>query len=213
MAKSSVRSSEKAPIKKYSNRRINYLVNQKFQWRYTWYLLSTVVLATLLTGGVTAYFLNQNYGIFNRLAYLHAPDLLPQLEREQVWINTFLLAFFIALVSFNLLYGLKMTSRIAGPVMILRRHIRGLARGLFFQRVIRVRETDEFRDLIESYNYLYKSLRAQINRDIKKLEEAVESSKESHVREQLLSLLNEKKSQVSESDVEILPAHGSRHVS
>src|SRR5690606_10785907 len=126
------------------HRRINFLVNQRFQWRYTSYLVTTVILATLLTGGVTAYFLNQNYGIFTRLAYLHAPDILPQLEREQIWINTFLVAFFITLVSFNFFYGMKMTSRIAGPIVILKRHIRSLSRGMFSNQPLRVRESDEF---------------------------------------------------------------------
>jgi hypothetical protein len=183
-----------------SNRRLNFLVNERFQWRYTSYLVLAVILATLLTGGVTAYFLNQNYGIFTRLAYLHAPDLLPQLEREQVWINTFLVAFFITLVSFNFFYGLKITSRIAGPIVILKRHIRTVSRGMFSNPALRVRESDEFKDLIESYNYLFKSLQAQVRRDIKYLTHALDQNDMGKARETLLQILEEKKSQLKSAD-------------
>lgn len=202
------------------NRRINFLVNERFQWRYTSYLVITVTLATLLTGGVTAYFLNQNYGIFTRLAYLHAPDLLPQLEREQIWINTFLVAFFITLVSFNFFYGLKMTSRIAGPIVVLKRHIRSLSRGMFSSPGLRVRESDEFRDLIEAYNYLFKALQAQIRRDVKCITEAMDYSDPKKTRETLVKLLDEKKAQLavpetnpSVTSAPIEPSHASRHVS
>ncbi len=184
-------------------RDLGFLVNERFQWRYTSYLVTTVILATLLTGGVTAYFLNQNYGIFTRLAYLHAPDILPQLEREQIGVNTFLVAFFIALVSFNFVYGLKMTSRIAGPIVILKRHIRTVSRGMFFNLPLRVRETDEFSDLIDAYNYLFKTLQAQIRRDILMITKALDFNDEKKSRETLIKILDEKKSQLLQPQSEI----------
>ena len=194
-------------------RRLAALVNQQFQWRYTWYLISTIVLATLFTGGITAYLLNQNYGIFNRLAFLHAPDLLPQLEREQVWINTFLVAFFFGLVTFNLVFGLRMTSRIAGPLMILKRHIRSLTQGRFFSQPLRVRESDEFHDLIKAYNYLYLSLQAQIRRDSQKLEKAMEEPDPKKIRALLVEILEMKKRQITDPRAEPVATGDSHHAS
>lgn len=202
------------------SRRLSFLVNQRFQWKYTWYLVVTIMIATFLTGGVTAYFLNQNYGIFTRLAQHHAADLLPQLEREQLWINSFLVAFFITLVSFNLIYGLRMTSRIAGPMMVLKRHIRSLCNGFFFGPILRVRESDEFKDIIDSYNYLYQSLRAQIKRDIKIISEAIDDNDKRKANQILEQLLDEKKAQLDiqtqisgDRDESSEPTPSERHVS
>jgi hypothetical protein len=194
-------------------KRVNFVINERFQWRYTRYLVTSVFFATLITGGVTGYFLNQNYEIFNRLAYLHAPDLLPQLEREQVWINTFLFAFVITLIGISLFFGLRMTSRMAGPVMVLKRHLKSLASGMFFQRPSRVRENDEFKDLIETYNYLYFSLQAQIKKDVKVLSKALQQKDSKLVDEALRQLLEEKRSQLNASDASSEPNSGSRHVS
>lgn len=205
----------KTPYKgqSFHNRRINYVINEKFQWRYTRYLVTSVFFAALITGGVTGYFLNQNYGIFNRLAYLHAPDLLPQLEREQIWINSFLIAFVLALITISLIFGLRMTSRIAGPVMILKRHLSSLARGMFSQRVIRTREADEFKDLIDIYNYLYQSLQAQIRKDVKLLRKVL-SNRDSESNEEILKqMLQEKQSQITSNDDALDPSDDSRHVS
>lgn len=205
----------KTPYKgqSFHNRRINYVINEKFQWRYTRYLVTSVFFAALITGGVTGYFLNQNYGIFNRLAYLHAPDLLPQLEREQIWINSFLIAFVLALITISLIFGLRMTSRIAGPVMILKRHINSLARGMFSQRVIRTREADEFKDLIDIYNYLYQSLQAQIRKDIKLLKKVLSDRNSESNDEILKQMLQEKQGQLTSSDEAPDPSGDSRHVS
>lgn len=205
----------KAPYKgqPFHNKRLNYVINERFQWRYTRYLVTSVFFAALITGGVTAYFLNQNYGIFNRLAYVHAPDLLPQLEREQIWINTFLVAFVITLISISLIFGLKVTSRIAGPVMVLKRHLRALTIGMLSQRSIRTREKDEFKDLIDIYNYFYQSLQAQVKKDVKTINKILTERNSKFTDEKLREMLEEKKVQLSAIDGETGPARDSHHAS
>ncbi len=201
----------------FHNKRLNYLINERFQWRYTRYLVSSVFFASVITGGVTGYFLNQNYDIFNRLALLHAPDLLPQLEREQVWINTFLFAFVLTMLIGSLIFGLRMTSRIAGPLMILKRHFKSLSWGMFFQRPIRVRDSDEFGDLIESYNYFYRSLQTQIRKDLKVLYKVLNENDQDFTREELKRLVEEKQTQLTtpftETSEQTEPSSESRHVS
>jgi methyl-accepting chemotaxis protein len=185
--------------KSFHHKRLNFVINEKFQWRYTSYLVTSVFFAAVITGGVTGYFLNQNYSIFNKLAYFHAPDILPQLEREQIWINSFLVAFVLTIILTSLYFGLRMTSRIAGPMFVLRRHLRQLSNGMFFQAQIRTRDSDEFRELIETYNYFYQSMRAQIQRDINVLTRAMVES-DDKARDIVLSgLLKEKQTQLNPS--------------
>lgn len=179
------------------HKRLTFVINEKFQWKYTRYLVTSVFFAALITGGVTGFFLNQNYGIFNNLAFLHAPDILPQLEREQIWINSFLVAFVATIILSSLYFGLRMTSRIAGPMFVLSRHLRQLSKGMFFQGPIKTRDSDEFRELIETYNYFYKSMQAQISKDIRVLSKALVESDPLIRQMTLTSLLKEKQTQIN----------------
>lgn len=208
-----------SPRGSFHHKRLNFVINEKFQWRYTSYLVTSVFFAAVITGGVTGYFLNQNYGIFNNLAFFHAPDILPQLEREQIWINSFLFAFVVTIILTSLYFGLRMTSRIAGPMFVLRRHLKQLSKGMFFQGQIRTRDSDEFRELIETYNYFYQTMRAQIQKDIKVLTRAMTESDREKRDVVLSELLKEKQTQINpaksliETSSSSGPNSDSRHAS
>jgi hypothetical protein len=144
-------------------------IDRRFQLRYTLLLIGASALGVLLASIPTFYFINQNYEIFSDLAYQHAPDLLSHLEQERRWINTTLLAIFVGLFTLFTLLGHKMTARIVGPIKILQNHLHKVSRGYWFIRPIRIRDDDEFQDLIDSYNYFYASLRVEARDDLEKL--------------------------------------------
>ncbi len=149
--------------------RDEFSLQRRFQWRYTFYLVGAVCFAMLLAGGPTLFFLNHNYQIFIDLAYDHFPELLDTLERERIFINGFLISTLVGVVVFCVFLGLRMTSRIIGPVAVLERHLQKLARGQWYHPKVRIRSADEFHQLIESYNYFYSSLQHQVAHDLDRL--------------------------------------------
>ncbi len=144
---------------RFRSRKIQ-IIRSGFQWRYSTYLLMAVVVSTIIGTGPVYYFLNQNYDIFISLAYKTSPEIVENLERERVWINGLLITTLIGIATMSLLFGLKITARIIRPLMVLENHIERLIKGRMDQPELRLREGDEFHELIQSYNYLYKSLKA-----------------------------------------------------
>jgi HAMP domain-containing protein len=176
------------------------LVDSEFQWKYTGYLLGAVTLAILFAGGTCYYFLQQNYSIFYKLSYMHSPDLIENLAREQLWLNSFLFSTIVGLITFTLFIGLRMTARIAGPVIALKKHLRELTKGKFSADPLHVRSDDEFHDLIDTYNYFALFLKAQVKADLERLEEAFKSSYDSWAQQQLAEMIAEKRQQLNVPD-------------
>ena len=131
----------------------------------------SMVIAASTLGMIAAvlpiyYFLDQNYRIFTDLAYQYSPGLLEHLERERIWVTSLLFSGFAGLTVFFLFLSFKFTNRIVGPLRVLRNHLRRLSRGCWYMSPVKIRDTDEFHDLIEAYNYFYESWRTHIRRDI-----------------------------------------------
>ena len=145
------------------------LVDREFQVRYTLMILGAAMGGILLAIGPMYFFLNQNYQIFAELAIKEAPSLLTSLEREQSWMNTLLIATFIGTTVYFTIFGLKITNRLIGPLRVMKNHLHQLCRGNFHQSPITVRDTDEFQDLVETYNYFYNSFRQNLRRDLEML--------------------------------------------
>ncbi len=146
--------------------RQSHLVDSDFQLRYTLIIVGAAALGVISVTGPIYYLVNQNYKIFFDLAFDTAPDLLENLARERVWINSILLSAFIGLVGFFTFLGLRMTNRIIGPLKVLKNHLKLLSRGHWKQRQIKIRNQDEFQDLINAYNYFYGSFRANMQKEL-----------------------------------------------
>jgi len=117
-----------------------------------------------------SYFINENYDVFIRLAYDYAPNILGHLEKEQIWLNSLLFSMFVGLVVFFTIFGFKLTARMIGPIQIVKNHLKQLSRGKWFNQEIKIRDKDEFHELIEEYNYFYKSFRKNLENDLSRLE-------------------------------------------
>lgn len=153
----------------YRRRKIRIL-NREFQYRYTKYLVSLMGISVILFGFPAYYFVNQNYKMFFDLAYQTSPDLLVHLEREIVSLNTYLITGSLALVAFCAVVGLRLTARLVGPVALIESHLREVTKGRWASPALRLRENDEFKELVKSYNYFYRSLRLQTENEIRILE-------------------------------------------
>ena len=149
----------------YSRRSSSY-VDRDFQERITRYLIGLSAISSLLFLLPALYFTNQNYSIFVDLADLNNPALSNYLFRERVGINVIFIVAFLTQAVFWYFFTKKMTEKIAAPAKVLRNHIRIASRGDFSLLPVKIREGDEFKDLINSYNYFYKLLQSQYLREI-----------------------------------------------
>ena len=129
-------------------------------------------LSSLLFMLPTLWVMNQNYSNFMNLSDLMNPKLSNYIFREQVGLNVIFIVALVSQTVFWFFFTRKMTDKIAAPAKLLRNHIRLVTRGDFSLPPIRLREDDDFKDLVNSYNYLFKLLQVQYEReldDLKKL--------------------------------------------
>lgn len=205
----------------HSTNRKSKLIDKDFQLRYTLFVLGAAAIGMAAALIPAWFFLKDNYHIFSELASNEAPDLLTSLHREQVWIQTILFGVFLAIVIFFTMIGLRMTQRIVGPLNVLKNHLRELCRGNWKISAIKVRDKDEFQELIETYNYFYSSFQQNLKRDLELLKNmAVDpNNRDSYLAWK--ALIEEKCTQLNEPLPKSLSgfsseygrAHGSRHAS
>jgi hypothetical protein len=174
------------------------VVDRKFQVKYTALVVASVLISMLPIGVLTLYFLNQNYDIFMDLALSYSPNLLPHLERERTWINGLVATTTVGMTMFFAFYGLRVTGRLVTPLLILREQIRNLAKGRWDAPELRVRDTDEFHDLVEAYQYFYKILRHETRIEIQQLKEVQGSVSDEHSKAILTELIQEKAKRLGE---------------
>jgi hypothetical protein len=194
------------------------LLDQNFQWKFVYLLFFAAGLATILMVAPMYYFTIQNYKIFTGLSYEQAPELLQHLEREQMSMNTFLVCSIVTTFLFCLVLGLRLSMRIVAPIKLMKSHLRRLSRGEWHGPPLKVRTTDEFQDLVETYNYFYQAFRIQIQNDLHLLQKMSIDPKNRDAFQAWQSLIDEKKQQLNiatnvsnASDSKPLPDQ--RHVS
>lgn len=175
-------------------------IDRSFQLRYSAIVIGAATLGVLVTSFPIYYFLSENYRIFVEIAYDQAPALLDDLERERIWIHSLLLAGLTALIVFFSLFSLRMTNRIVGPLKIIRNHLKQLTRGHWHQKPIKIREKDEFQDLIEAYNYFYMSFQTNARRELNLLKKLAVDSNNKDAYTAWVQLMNEKNQQLGLSD-------------
>ncbi len=193
--------------------RFHYLINRHFQLKYTTYLVSSALISALVVGGPIYYFLSQNYDIFLNMAYALSPEIVNNLIQEKKWFTGFFMFSILTLVIFHFYYGIRLTFRMVGPIMALKRHMNQVTKGHMYQHPLHVREHDEFHDLIQNYNYLYKTLRAQNAFDIKKLENIKFQTKNAEAAQMINDMISEKELQISDPSVKLDSEIDSHHAS
>lgn len=207
-------------------KRVGAFVDQHFQLRYTRYVFTVAILSAFLFLLPMLFFTNQNYGLFIKLSDLMSPDLAKYLAKEQFQLN---LIFALTLIAYGIFWfslGKKITAKIAGPAKVLRNHIRQFGRGNYAQDVIRIREDDEFKDLINTYNYFVTLLKAQNERELETLRTVLSTITNPVAHELILALITEREMRLAQkpddgrsehtnflSGEEPGATHGSRHAS
>lgn len=161
----------------------------------------------------TYYFAHENYEIFFRLADLMNPELAYYIEREKWGLNLAFMACLMANIIFWGIFSKKMTAKIAAPIKLLRNHIRYLSRGDLSLPILRMREDDEFKELISSYNYLYSILKTQSERDLANLTKINESLTNPMAKELIQTMIYERQTRLNAPCAEPAASRDSLHAS
>jgi hypothetical protein len=177
-----------------------HLLYRGFQFKYSLYLLAAVAGSVAIFMLPTWYFINQNYQIFQHLAYDTQPQLLEHLDREQSWILFLFIFAELSTIGFSAWIGLRITTALVGPIWSLERHMKKVTLGDWSAEDFRIRATDDFRSLANTYSYLYRSIRAQTEAEIKMLEKMVVDPKDQENYQTWKSLLTSKKQQLGLSE-------------
>lgn len=202
------------PFRRKPALRVFKVVNSQYQWKYTWHFNAFLLLSILIFIGPLWHFQNQNYQVFMTLARDSAPQLLEHLERETFWLIGFSLFSLVSLFVLTTWVTLRMTSNIIGPLISMERHMWKVTTGDWSSDDFRIRADDDFRELAETYSYLYRSLRAQAASEIKLLERVVVDPSQKDSYNAFMTLMNLKKTQMktnpSDPKISSPPAAGGR---
>ena len=186
-------------------RRATSFVDREFQLNYTKKTLWMFLIASAFAYLPILFLLNENYALLRDLMYTAAPEIVSHLEREQSILNASIVIIFFAQIGFVAIFSRKMTAKIIGPVKKLRNFFRLLSRGEYSAPALKVREDDEFQDLISSFNYFYSGMREQTQRDLKKLKEARKLSEHPILIDSLEKMIDEKAHQLNENEQLSMP--------
>lgn len=147
-----------------------YILNKAFQYKYSWYMITAIVGATLLFLLPAFFFITQNYELFKSLAYDTHPSLVSHLEREVLWLKVFLGVSVVFLCAVTLFLSIRMTKNLLSPLVSMEKHMHQLMLGQWHIPDYPLPAEDDFRDLSMTYDYFYRALKANTETDLKLLE-------------------------------------------
>lgn len=197
-------------------------IDKQFQLKYISLILVPFTLVIIAMATPIYYFWNENYKIFIDLAYMQAPTLVEHLQRENTYIHLLLIIIPISSGLFFYIMGTKITSKVIAPVKLIKNHLYNLARGRWHIRPLKIRDDDEFQELVDIYNYFYKSFQNNIEKDLERIKRLNVDPADRDAYKAWQQLMQEKLCQLnktSEAEVVILndevakQSHDQRHVS
>ncbi len=136
----------------------NYFPEPKFQFRFLRFLLLGSLVQIGTTCAVLYYFLKQNYQILVQYAGLDE-EVQNILYHELRLLISMISATFVVYLAGVAVLGVLFSHRIAGAVYALKRTIKAINDGKDVQ--LRLRQDDEFQDLVEGFNQMVSRLRGR----------------------------------------------------
>jgi len=131
---------------------------------------------TAVTGGALIffapayYFISQNYDLFKALAYDNSPGLINHLEREVIWLAIFMALSLGLIAGLSLLIGAIVTKNLLAPLLQMEAHMKELMYGNWHIPDYKVAREDDFKDLAVTYDYFYRSLKANTEAELRLIE-------------------------------------------
>jgi methyl-accepting chemotaxis protein len=140
------------------NRRRSLLIDKKFQSKFIAVGLATTV--ALVLGIFILWFSSHTGQPAEPAGGAPSPTLTPGF--------VILLIFILVLVIVTVMYGLRFSHRVVGPIFAFNRHMNWIREGNF-TRDLKLREGDEFEHLAETFNAMQSSLRRRTRDDLEAL--------------------------------------------
>lgn len=175
----------------------NYLLDRRFQLKYT----GMVVLATVLVAAVLGYFVyDHSRGQTEAMSITMAmqPDLAPEVANDlEGWAEAqdrkvlySILGGILALALVLGLIGIIVTHKVVGPAYKMRLLLNQVADGKL-KLAGRLRKGDELQELFEAFANMVESLRDAQAREVAELDAAIEQARESGASDEALAHLTE----------------------
>jgi hypothetical protein len=152
------------------NNKRKFILDKGFQYKYTWYLVTSIVGGSILFLLPAFYFVNQNYNLFTSLAFDTHPQLLQHLEREINWLRVFLLTSFLIMGGTTFFISLRMTRNLLNPLLMMEKHMHNLILGQWHIPDYQTNQHGDFLGLSLTYDYFYRALKANTEAELKMLE-------------------------------------------
>ena len=165
-------------------RRRQYLINQDFQFRYIGLLVGIASIFCLVFVAAAKYYINANLDPIIESGLVSSPVINELVQLEKSFLNKNLLTVFLILIGGLTIVGIFITHRIAGPIYALERKMKQIIQEGIGSGHLQIRKTDEFQELVETFNEMIHSLQRQLNEQQEKIEklkkeESIDSSETS----------------------------------
>lgn len=155
-------------------RRRHYLINQDFQFRYIGLLIGLACTCSLIFILAAKYYITINLDPIIESGLISSPAIQELISMEKNFLNKNLLTIFLLLIATLTLSGILITHRIAGPIYALERRMKQIAHEGIQSTEFRIRRSDEFQELAESFNDMILSLQKHMNQNNEKLQKIEE---------------------------------------
>lgn len=147
--------------KKY--RRTHFVVNKRFQLKYVTLLLSLTVVLCLGFAFASQYLVDIDVRKIATEEKLSGSDIESIIKEEKRAVVGNLMKVFFVVALLMMVLGTYITHKMAGPLFALQRRMKEVVHGDFKATLFKVREGDEFQDLIEAYNEMIFALDNKFN--------------------------------------------------
>ncbi len=144
-------------------------LNKRFQSRYVILLTTSLVISSAVFLVAALYFTRQNQNLFKELAFDSVPFMVKHIERESDWLTALLGLTLGAIALSTMWIAHRMTSHLIHPLVEMEKHMRLLISGEWDQSGYRFSESQDFRDLTITYDYLLSTLKSITEEDLELL--------------------------------------------
>jgi len=150
-------------------RRRHYIINQDFQFRYIGLLVGLASLLCLVFVVMTKHYIELNLNPLIESGLIASPVVNELIQIEKQFLNKNLLTVFLLVLGTLTLAGVFITHRIAGPIYALERRMKQITQEGMQKTPFHVRQTDEFQELVESFNDMMAEISKQMDQQAQKI--------------------------------------------
>jgi hypothetical protein len=180
-----------------------YSLHGVFQKRFVILLTSAALVSSLIFSLLAFYFTFENLNLFKSIAFDTYPQFVRHIERESQWVMMSLLISMLATGFSVYKISTRMTSHLIDPLVAMEKHMRKVVQGDWQSSKFRVSESNDFRDLTLTYDYLLNTLKSMTENEIELLSRMRLDAREKETVHIWAELMNEKRRRLGLTEVSV----------